>query len=686
MSKTKLISRDISWLAFNDRVLQEAADKRVPLLERLRFIGIFSSNRDEFFRVRMATLKRIVSLGKKGHDLLGHDPNKVMKEVQKAILTQQIKFDKIYADLMREMNQENIILLNEKELDIQQQAFVKRYFYDKVRPALVPIMLSKKNKFPNLKDRSIYLAIKLFSKKINVTEKYALMEIPSRVLPRFIILPSTNTKVEIILLDDIIRFCLKELFAVFRFEYIEAFCIKLTRDAEIEINEYDFSKSVPEKLAKSLQSRKKGRLVRFIYDKNMPDDLLQFIISKLKLKESDNLIPGGRYHNFKDYLHFPNVGQKNLNFPVFQPLLISRLEKKSSILDEIKKNDVFLSYPYQSFTYIIDLLREAAIDPNVTSIKINLYRVAKDSKIINALINAAYNGKRVTAVIELKARFDEEANLQWAAKLQDEGIRVIHGVPHLKVHSKLLVITRTEGKKNIRYAHIGTGNFNEETAELYCDYSLLTANSAITNEVNKVFDFFKNNIERGNFRHLLLSPFNMRRKLYALIDQEIEHAQNGKEAYIILKLNNLSDREIIKKLYEASAAGVKIKLLIRGICSLMPGELNLSENIEAYSIIDRFLEHARVFVFANAGKEKYYISSADLMPRNLDYRVEVACPILDPNIVTILKKQIAIQLSPNIKTRILDKDGKNRYSLSQQCSADLDGVQAKIYKLLTINK
>ncbi len=575
MSKTKLISRDISWLAFNDRVLQEAADKRVPLLERLRFIGIFSSNRDEFFRVRMATLKRIVSLGKKGHDLLGHDPNKVMKEVQKAILTQQIKFDKIYADLMREMNQENIILLNEKELDIQQQAFVKRYFYDKVRPALVPIMLSKKNKFPNLKDRSIYLAIKLFSKKINVTEKYALMEIPSRVLPRFIILPSTNTKVEIILLDDIIRFCLKELFAVFRFEYIEAFCIKLTRDAEIEINEYDFSKSVPEKLAKSLQSRKKGRLVRFIYDKNMPDDLLQFIISKLKLKESDNLIPGGRYHNFKDYLHFPNVGQKNLNFPVFQPLLISRLEKKSSILDEIKKNDVFLSYPYQSFTYIIDLLREAAIDPNVTSIKINLYRVAKDSKIINALINAAYNGKRVTAVIELKARFDEEANLQWAAKLQDEGIRVIHGVPHLKVHSKLLVITRTEGKKNIRYAHIGTGNFNEETAELYCDYSLLTANSAITNEVNKVFDFFKNNIERGNFRHLLLSPFNMRRKLYALIDQEIEHAQNGKEAYIILKLNNLSDREIIKKLYEASAAGVKIKLLIRGICSLMPGELNL---------------------------------------------------------------------------------------------------------------
>lgn len=686
MSKTKLISRDISWLAFNDRVLQEAADKRVPLLERLRFIGIFSSNRDEFFRVRMATLKRIVSLGKKGHDLLGHDPNKVMKEVQKAILTQQIKFDKIYADLMREMNQENIILLNEKELDIKQQAFVKRYFYDKVRPALVPIMLSKKNKFPNLKDRSIYLAIKLFSKKINVTEKYALMEIPSRVLPRFIILPSTNTKVEIILLDDIIRFCLKELFAVFRFEYIEAFCIKLTRDAEIEINEYDFSKSVPEKMAKSLQNRKKGRLVHFIYDKNMSDDLLRFIISKLKLKESDNLIPGGRYHNFKDYLHFPNVGQKNLNFPVFQPLLISRLEKKSSILDEIKKNDVFLSYPYQSFTYIIDLLREAAIDPNVTSIKINLYRVAKDSKIINALINAAYNGKRVTAVIELKARFDEEANLQWAAKLQDEGIRVIHGVPHLKVHSKLLVITRTEGKKNIRYAHIGTGNFNEETAELYCDYSLLTANSAITNEVNKVFDFFKNNIERGNFRHLLLSPFNMRRKLYALIDQEIEHAQNGKEAYIILKLNNLSDREIIKKLYEASAAGVKIKLLIRGICSLMPGELNLSENIEAYSIIDRFLEHARVFVFANAGKEKYYISSADLMPRNLDYRVEVACPILDPNIVTILKKQIAIQLSPNIKTRILDKDGKNRYSLSQQCSADLDGVQAKIYKLLTINK
>jgi polyphosphate kinase len=679
--KIKLIPRDISWLSFNERVLQEAANNSEPLLERLRFIGIFSSNRDEFFRVRMANLKRIIELGKKGKDLLEGDPEKILNDVQKIVLNQQKTFDKVYENLINDIKKEGIIFLNENNLSPTQQKFVKEYFHDTVRPTLVPIMLGKKNKFPQLRDKSIYLAIKLYNKKADQNFRFAIMEIPSRVLNRYIILPTQTRTTNIIMLDDIIRYNLKDIFSIFQFENIEAYCIKLTRDAEIDINEYDFSKSIPEKLAKSLKGRKTGSLVRFIYDKNMPEDLLHFITSKLKIKPNDNLIPGARYHNFKDLITFPKVGNANLSHKTFTPLTIKKLEEKVSLLEIIKKKDILLSYPYQSFNYVIDILREAAIDPKVYSIKINLYRVAKQSKIINALINAAKNGKAVTAVIELKARFDEEANLRWAEVLQEEGVRVIHGVPHLKVHSKLIVISRNEGKKITRYAHIGTGNFNEETSKLYCDYSIFTANPKIANEVNKVFDFFKNNTERGNFSYLLVSPFNMRRKLYALIDNEIENALKGKTASITLKLNNLSDKEIIKKLYEASNAGVKINLIIRSVCSLNAGINELSKNINAISIVDRLLEHARVMIFANSGKELFYISSADWMTRNLDMRLEVGVPILDNDIKNCLKKQIEFQLNDNTKSRLLNNGFVNKFC-TQNDKKKLINSQTEIFNLL----
>ncbi|NUM51528.1 MAG: polyphosphate kinase 1 [Flavobacteriales bacterium] len=680
-TKVKLIERDISWLSFNERVLQEAANQSVPLLERLRFIGIFSSNRDEFFRVRMANLKRIIALGKKGKDLIEGNPEKILKEVQKIVFNQQKIFDKVYESLINDIKKEGIVFLNENELTPAHQKFIKEYFHDIVRPTLVPIMLGKKDKFPQLRDKSIYLAIKLYNKTADQNIRFAIMEIPSRIISRHIQLPSPAGTTNVIMLDDIIRFNLHDIFSIFRFENIEAYCIKLTRDAELDINEYDFSKSAPEKLAKSLKSRKSGSLVRFIYDKNMPEDLLHFLITKLKLKIDDNLIPGARYHNFKDFISFPNIGNPSLSYRPFTPLTVKKLEIKTSLLDVIKKQDILLSYPYQSFNYIIDILREAAIDPKVYSIKINLYRVAKQSKIINALINAAKNGKAVTVVIELKARFDEEANLHWAELLQEEGIRVINGVPHLKVHSKLIIISKTEGKKVTRYAHIGTGNFNEETSKLYCDYSLFTANQKIANEVNKVFDFFKNNTERGNFSYLLVSPFNMRRKLYSLIDNEIENAQRGKIASITLKLNNLSDKEIIKKLYEASASGVKVNLIIRSICSINPRVKGMSENINAISIVDRFLEHARVMIFANAGKNLVFISSADWMSRNLDSRLEVATPILDADIKDSLIKQMNIQLTDNTKARLLNDKVVNQFYQPKK-QDQLINAQTEIYRFL----
>lgn len=658
--KAKFISREISWLSFNARVLQEAADPQVPLIERIKFLGIFSSNLDEFFRVRVATLKRLTSLGKKAKKLIGHDPKEILEEIQEIVLKQQEKSDLIYLNILKELEKHKIFIVNENQLNEEQGEFVKSYFRQEVRPTLIPIMISHLPKFPDLKDQSIYLAICLLKRNHLRKAKYALIEVPTDVLPRFLILPESDGHKYIILLDDVIRYNLKDIFSIFHFDRFEAYTIKLTRDAELDIED-DVSESFIRKISKSLKLRKGGRPVRFIYDSQIPKELLEFLIKHIHLNKDDNLIPGGRYHNFKDFMNFPKIGSRSLQYLPLIPLRHKDLEYQKSLLKTISEKDIILHYPYQSFDYMIDLLREASIDPKVTSIKMTLYRAAKNSKVINALINAIKNGKAVTVIMELQARFDEEANIYWANKLQEEGARVIYGVPGLKVHAKLCLITRREKGKTLHYANIGTGNYNEATAKIYSDHSLFTSDQRITKEVSRVFDFFENNYKVSMFKHLVVSPFCMRERFVELIQNEIKNAQRGKEAYIILKLNNLADQHMIRKIYEASKAGVRIKLIVRSSCSLIPGIQGLSENIEAISILDKFLEHSRILIFYNGGKEKYYISSADWMTSNLDRRVEVACPIYDKAIQQELKTFLDIQWKDNTKARIINEKQDNPY-------------------------
>lgn len=662
--KVLLINRELSWLAFNERVLQEANDKSVPLIERIKFLGIFSNNRDEFFRVRVATLKRIVKHQKKAEELMGENPTLLLDKIQKTVIEQQNKFETIYQGILKELGKKNIAILNEKELSRTQGTFVKNYFKDKIMPTLFPIMLDNSMPFPYLKDKSGYLIIKLGKTEKEKKSKYALIEVPTDVHSRFVVLPKEKEKNFIILLDDVIRYCLEDVFQNFEHNYIESYNIKLTRDAEIDMDN-DISKSFVEKISKGLKARKKGQPVRLVYDSRIAPDILEFIMKKIKLGKEDNPIPGGRYHNFKDFISFPNVGAPDLSYKKIQPVKHPDLKNQRSVFKVISQKDVMITYPYQSFDHIIDMLREASIDPKVQSIKITLYRAGKVSNVVKALINAVKNGKTVTAVIELRARFDEESNIHWAEKLQEEGAKVIYGVPSLKVHSKMFCITRKEGGKNKLYAHIGTGNFNEDTSKVYTDHSLLTADPRITEEVEKVFGFYEDNFKSGNYKHLLVSPFFMRKRLIQLIDQEIKNAKAKKPAYIILKLNNLVDAIMIKKLYEASASGVKIKLIVRGICSLVAGVKGISDNIEAISIVDKFLEHSRVFVFCNAGEEKYFISSADWMTRNLDHRSEVAVPVYDKNIQLQLKKIIHTLWSDNTKARVLGSTQNNEYKKSK---------------------
>lgn len=505
--------------------------------------------------------------------------------------------------------------------------------------------------------------VKMYNKAIaKKREKveYALIEIPSDQVDRIISLPSIWKKKFLIMLDDIIRYNLPQVFSIFNYDTIEAYNIKLTRDAELDIDE-DISKSLVDKLTKGIKNRHIGEPVRFVYDTNMAPDMKDLIVKKLKLQKSDNLIPGGRYHNFKDFISFPAIGSSKLLNPSLPPLPQKDLEGVPSIMDVIKKKDVVCFYPFQKFDYVIDFLRQAAIDPNVTTIKINIYRVANDSRIINALINAVKNGKDVTVLIELRARFDERNNIKWSKKLESEGVKVHFGLPGLKVHSKLILVKRTEGRSERSYAHVGTGNFHEKTARIYSDASLLTSDKRITGDIDKVFDFIERPYMNKRFTNILISPYNTRSKFLRLINQEIRNAKKGKEASIMIKLNNFNDPELTNKLYEASCAGVKIKMIIRGICSLVPGVKDLSENIEVISIIDRFLEHIRMFQFHNDGDELFFIGSADWLVRNLDKRVEVTTPIYDKGIQEQMRAFINLQLQDNVKARIIDEKGKNKY-------------------------
>ncbi|MCX8079853.1 MAG: polyphosphate kinase 1 [Bacteroidia bacterium] len=654
------INREMSWLSFNERVLQEAEDENVPLLERLKFLGIFSNNRDEFYRVRVATIKRLKKIGAKALEILGTEPSILLNDLIKKVLNQQQRFEKIYQNVKSELKKSDVYIISEKELISEQKEFLSGYFNEKVLPHLFPVMIYQSKPFPYMKDKASYLYVKLKGKQRGNVQ-YALIEIPVQACTRFVMLPKKSNKHYIILLDDVIRLNLHKIFDVLGYDFAEAYNVKLTRDAELDMDQ-DFGKGILEKIRKSLEERKKGQPVRFVYDMNMPPDMLNYIIRRLGMSKMDDAIPGGRYHNFKDFIDFPDIPIASLRYPKTPPIDHPELKNRNqTILEIAKKKDLLFYFPYHNFNHIIDLLREASIDPSVESIYITLYRLAESSNIANALINAAKNGKDVLAVVELQARFDEENNLYWSNKLKEAGVKVIFGVPGLKVHSKLFLIKQNVRGKKFSVAHIGTGNFNEKTSRIYTDFSLLTADKKICRDVDSVFVFYQNNYIIPKTEKLFISPFNMRDSLMELMDKEIRNAREGKEAYIILKLNNLVDKELIKKLYEASDAGVKITLLVRGSCSLVPGIPGVSENIRAYSLVDKFLEHARVLIFANDGKEKIYITSADWMTRNMDFRSEVAVPVEDRHLKKIIRDIVHIQLSDNVKLRVVDEYQSNPY-------------------------
>jgi polyphosphate kinase len=658
--KERYINREISWLSFNERVLQEAADKRVPLIERVRFLGIFSNNMDEFFRVRVATIRRLRGVGKEAKsELMNSKPKILLKEIAATAKKQQRKFEAVFKSLLKELEKENIHIINEKQLNDEQRTFVVKYFHEEVRPKLVPIMLNFIKNFPRLKEQAIHLAINIKTKDADAENLYALIEIPDN-LERFVVIPSQDDKKYIILLDDVIRLKLDAIFYQFDYETIEAFTIKVTRDAELDFDN-DVSKSLIEKIEKSIEARKKGDPVRFVYDQNISVDLFKFLVAKMQMQDDENKIAGGRYHNFKDFMGFPTLGKTQLTYAPIKTLAHPAFKQSKLIFDAIEKQDILMHYPYQRFSYLIDFLREAAIDPYVTTIKMTLYRVANNSMVANSLINAAKNGKRVVAVVELQARFDEESNIYWAKKMQEEGVNVIYGVPGLKVHSKLCLVTRVKDGVRTRFCNFSTGNFNEKTARVYSDTSLFTADERLTYEANKVFQFFQNNYKVYSFKHLLVAPHYSRNKFYELIDNEIKQANNGKPAQIFAKMNSLVDTEMIDKLYYASQKGVKIKLIVRGNSSIIPQKEGLSENIEAISIVDKFLEHSRIFIFGVGDHAKYFLSSSDWMQRNIDFRVEVTFPIYDKNLQKELKDFMDIQWQDNEKSRILDEQMSNTY-------------------------
>lgn len=657
----RIIARDISWLAFNERVLQEALDKENnPLIERLRFLGIFSSNMDEFFRVRYASMKRLAQLSNQKQERLGaKEPTAILKELSDKVKELQIRSQTINNQLMEELSKSDIEIVKETELTAGQQEYVRKFFIEKVSPTVFTLMLGQTDDLPELKDKSIYLAIRMYEKHAPNEPRFALIEVPTEQVGRFVSLPRYG-KQYVMYLEDVIRYNLEYILFIYNIDRIEAHTVKITRDSELDLDD-DVSKSFLEKMSRSVKNRRSGDPVRFVFDQQIGEETLGYLIGEMDLDAYDSLIPGGRYHNKKDLIKFPNLGDKALEFAKLPPLAHPDLDMDRSILEVLEKKDVLLFLPYHNFSYIIRTLREAAIDPEVRSIDITLYRMASDSRVISALINAAKNGKEVTAVIELQARFDEANNIQWTEVLQSEGVNVIFGVQGLKVHSKVILITKeSEGKEKL-YASVGTGNFNESTSKLYTDYHLLTADRRITKDVARVFDFLRNNYKIKKYRHLFVSPHDTRKGFIALIEREIENAKKGMKSGIKIKLNSLSDLKLIDKLYEASAYGVPVQMVIRGICSLIPGKKGLSENIEAISILDRYLEHSRVIIFENGGDPKYYLGSADWMPRNLDYRVEVTTPVFDDTVKRQLRDHFEIIWKDNVKSRWHNAELDNAY-------------------------
>ncbi|MCG9792647.1 polyphosphate kinase 1 [Flavobacterium algicola] len=675
MLVNRYIDREKSWLTFNARVLQEAADKSVPLLERLRFLGIFSNNLDEFFRVRFAAIRRLSNSGKTGEKILGGiSAQQLIKDINEIVIRHQTESLSIFKEIETELEVKGVSIITEDEISDAQEVFLKDFFIQKLSPELVTIILNDLAEFPLLKDNMGYLAIKLVMNSQEV--RYAIIEIP-KTINRFLVLPSDNEKQYVILIDDVIRHNLKSIFNIFDYQSVSAHMIKISRDAQLEIDS-DLSKSMLEKISTSVKDRRIGEPVRFIYDQTIGRDTLLFFLEKMKIVSTDSIIPGGRYHNRRDYMDFPSLGRNDLLYKTNPPLPIPGLSLEGSLLQKISDKDYLVNAPYQSFSYITRFLREAALDPKVTSIKITLYRLAKNSQIISSLINAAKNGKKVTVQIELQARFDEASNISYAEQMQTEGINLIFGIKGLKVHSKICVIERTEKEKTKRYGFISTGNFNESTAKVYTDVTLLTSHQQILKDISKIFEFFDINYRVHRYKHLIVSPHYTRSRFYKLIDREILHALAGRKAYIKLKMNSLSDYAIIDKLYAASKAGVRIQLEVRGICSLIPGVKGLSENIEAISIVDNYLEHSRIYIFGNAGLPDVFISSADFMSRNLDGRVEVTCPIYDEDIKRELIDNFDLGWKGNVKARYHSDKLDNKYR--ERNEAPIFRAQLETYK------
>ncbi|MDG5491455.1 polyphosphate kinase 1 [Psychroserpens sp. SPM9] len=655
--KNSYVNRELSWLQFNERVLQEAADESVPLIERFRFLGIFSNNLDEFFKVRYATVKRIDEAGKGGKSELGIKADELLEIITQVVIKQQSKSLDILSAIQKQLENEDIFIINETQVDDEQHSFIKNYFIQQVSPALVTIILNDSVELPLLKDSAAYLAVKM--ELANEKNQYALIEIP-KSMDRFVVLPSKDDKSYIMILDDLLRYCLDDIFNIFNYNSISANMIKITRDGELDFDS-DLSKSFIEKISDSVKDRQIGDPVRFVYDKTIDDETLEYLMTKMGIDSKDSVIPGGRYHNRRDYMDFPSLGRQDLLYKKIKPLQIKGLSLESSIFTTIVKKDYLLHTPYQTFSYVVKFLREAALDPQVKTIKITIYRLAQISHIASSLINAAKNGKKVTVVIELRARFDEQANIDYAEQMQDEGVNMLFGVSGLKVHSKICVIEREEDGNLKRYGFISTGNFNESTAKIYTDFTLFTANQKILKDINKVFNFFETNYRIYRHKHIITSPHYTKSKLFALIDTEIENVKKGKPAFIKLKLNSISSYKMVDKLYEASRAGVKIQMIVRGICCLVPGVKGMSENIEVISIIDKFLEHTRLYVFCNNNDTKVYISSADWMTRNIENRVEVSCPIYQDDIKQDLLDIFDICWSDNVKARIIDATQSNDY-------------------------
>jgi len=650
----KIRSREISWLSFNERVLQEASKNEVPLLERLKFLGIYSNNLDEFFRVKVAILRRLSMIGQV--ELAeGGNPNEVLDKIEDIVINQGRRFEEIYKQILNELARENIFIINEKQLSPIQGEYVTEYFKREVRPLIMPIILKKSLPMPSLRDDAIYLAVDL---RKNKKSEYALIEIPTNPLSRFIIIPSDDNKTYIILLEDVIRYELNDIFYMFKFKHISSYIFKLTRDAELDLDD-DVAESYLRLIAKGVLKRLNSKLVRFVYDKEIPDPFLSYLLQKLNFNKDDVVIGGGRIHNFKDFMNFPMIGDDHLYYRILEPVKHKQIIPGQTLLKTIRQRDILFHFPYHSFFHFIDLLREASIDPKVTEIKMTGYRMATNSNVINALINAARNGKKVIVLLELRARFNEEENIQYGNLLNKENVKVILGVPGLKVHAKLCLISRKEDKQLNRYACVGTGNFNEDTSRVFSDQLLCTADPNIAREVNKVFDFFEANYNIGKFNHLLVSPFTMRKKIIRMIKQETANAKNGKDAKIYIKCNNLVDPDIIYRIYEAARSGVDIRLNIRGMFSLYPDSEDGDYSIPSIGMIDRYLEHSRIYYFHNNGKEKLYISSSDLMSRNLDRRVEVAVPIYNKEIRDELIHFFNLQWQDNSAARILDNDLKN---------------------------